>query len=566
MLRRHGAETYPKEPIMKRRTGSHAVVETLHSEGVTTVFGIPGVDTLGVYDAFLDRPEINAINVRHEQSAVFMADGFARSGGGVGVALTSGGPGALNTLTAMATAHNDSSAVLHLLNENPAHVRRKSRGYFHDLIDQFGIFRPVTDFAAQPVLASEIPTAISLAMQALKSRRPRPAIVEIAGEAFAEPWDGSIEPPLIAQRRQPQPEDLDRMADILRRAERPVIWAGGGVVASNASSELLELAERLGAPVLTAQAGKGSFPPDHELHVGNWANEEPVRDLLRRSDVLLAVGTRFSYFPTGGWSLELPATVLQIDLDPAEIGRNYGTSASGVGDAAPALQGLLDRMGEVANASRVAEVADVVARIARGVGTPPEIQMLDQIRAALPHNARVFNDPTTIAFWARSHWRAYEPRTWFVPSGFGTLGFALPASIGSKIAVPDAPSVAIIGDAGIMFTIQDLMTAVEHSIPVIVIVFNDQGYGVERRHQDHLYGRRSGVDLQPPDFVALAHAFGARGVRVEDLSAVGAAVESALDARGPVVIEVPNRFSHPGYGSFVAWDEQHTALTKGEAQ
>jgi thiamine pyrophosphate-dependent acetolactate synthase large subunit-like protein len=162
----------------------------------------------------------------------------------------------------------------------------------------------------------------------------------------------------------------------------------------------------------------------------------------------------------------------------------------------------------------------------------------------------VFNDPTTIAFWARSHWRTDRPRTWFVPSGFGTLGFALPAAIGARLARPDTPSVAIIGDAGIMFTIQDLMTAVQENVPVIVVVFNDEGYGVERRHQDHLYGRRSGVDVMPPDFVALARAFGARGLLVDDLSRVGETVASVIDADGPTLIEVPNRFSHPGYGSF----------------
>jgi thiamine pyrophosphate-dependent acetolactate synthase large subunit-like protein len=538
------------------RTGSHALVESLYSEGVSTLFGIPGVDTLGVYDAFLDRPEIRAINVRHEQSAVFMADGYARSGGGIGVALTSGGPGALNTVTAMATAHNDSSAVLHVVNENPAHVRRKSRGYFHDVSDQAGIFRPVTDFMFQASLADEIPVGVSLAIAALKSRRPRPAMVEIAGEAFAQRWDGADHAPATARRLQPGDGELDRAASLLRGAKRPVIWAGGGVITADAAAELLALAEQMGAPVLTSQAGKGSFPADHPLHVGNRANEKPVRDLLARSDVLLAVGSRFSYFPTGGWSLKLPETIVQIDLDPAEIGRNYDVVAGVVGDARTSLAGIASRLSDNSGddrGSRVTEVADVVERIAARVGRPPEIDVLDQIRAALPAAARVFNDPTTIAFWARSHWRAYEPRTWFVPSGFGTLGFALPAAIGGKLARPDVASVAIIGDAGVMFTIQDLMTAVEHSIPVIVLVFNDEGYGVERRHQDHLYGRRSGVDVQPPDFVALAKAFGARGMLVDDLSAVGSAVESALDADGPVLIEIPNRFDHPGYGSFVDW-------------
>jgi thiamine pyrophosphate-dependent acetolactate synthase large subunit-like protein len=224
-----------------------------------------------------------------------------------------------------------------------------------------------------------------------------------------------------------------------------------------------------------------------------------------------------------------------------------------VGDAAAVLADLeadLDRLGHRPLPWRDDEVAEVLARITDAVGTPIEIEVLDQLRSVLPQDSLVFNDPTTIAFWARSHWKADRPRTWFVPSGFGTLGFALPASIGARIARPDTPSVAIIGDAGIMFTIQDLMTAVQENVPAIVLVFNDEGYGVERRHQDHLYGRRSGVDVRPPDFVALADAFGARGILVEDLSRVGETVASVLDADGPTLVEIPNRFNHPGYGSF----------------
>jgi thiamine pyrophosphate-dependent acetolactate synthase large subunit-like protein len=199
-------------------------------------------------------------------------------------------------------------------------------------------------------------------------------------------------------------------------------------------------------------------------------------------------------------------------------------------------------------------VRTVLGRVAAAVGEPVELDVLAQVRGALPRSARVFNDPTTLAFWARSAWPTFEPRTWFVPSGFGTLGYALPAAIGASVAEPGGASVAIIGDAGVMFTIQDLMTAVQEEIPVVVIVFNDEGYGVERRHQDHLFGRRSGVDVRPPDFVALARSFGATGVLVDDLSAVGAAVAQAAGAAGPVIIEVPNRFRHPGYGSFGTYD------------
>lgn len=538
---------------MPTRSGAQILIESLIAEGVDLLFGIPGVGTLAVYDAFVDHPQLRHIEVRHEQSAVFMADGYARASGRVGVAFTSNGPGALNTITAMATAHNDSVPVVHLVSENPPEVRRKGKGHFHDISDQFGIFRPVCGHAAQVALADEIPAAVHAAFFALRNRRPRPALVEFANEAFLTPsW---AEPLSAATRVEPviDPRSIARAADLIAGAERPLVWAGGGIATNEASAILTRIVERLGAPTITTQKGKGAIPSEHPLHIGNWANEQPVRDLIADCDVLLAVGTRFSYFPTGGWSLRLPARIVQIDLDPAEIGRNYPVEAGVVGDTGAVLETLeseLDRIGHVALPWRDDEVAKTLSRITEAVGSPIEIEVLDQIRSALPPESLVFNDPTTIAFWARSHWKTDRPRTWFVPSGFGTLGYALPAAIGARLARPDTPAVAIIGDAGVMFTIQDLMTAVQENVQVVVLVFNDEGYGVERRHQDHLYGRRSGVDVRPPDFVGLARSFGARGILVDDLSRVGETLESALDADGPTVIEIPNRFSHPGYGSF----------------
>jgi acetolactate synthase-1/2/3 large subunit len=553
--RRHRRE---RRLLTPARSGAHILVESLIAEDVDLLFGIPGVGTLAVYDAFVDHPELRHIEVRHEQSAVFMADGYARASGRVGVAFTSNGPGALNTVTAMATAHNDGVPVLHLVSENPPEVRRKGKGHFHDISDQFGIFRPVSGHAAQVALADEIPAAVNTAFFALRNRRPRPALVEFANEAFTTTSSVSPLPPAERLSRPIDPGTLARAAEILAEAERPLVWAGGGIATPQSSALLTRIAERLGAPVITTQKGKGAMNGEHPLHIGNWANEQPTRDLIADCDVLLAVGTRFSYFPTGGWSLRLPERIVQIDLDPAEIGRNYRVEAGVVGDSGRVLEGLeseLDRIGHTPLPWRDDEVTDVLSRITASVGTPVEAGVLEQIRAALPPDALVFNDPTTIAFWARSLWKTDRPRTWFVPSGFGTLGFALPASIGARLARPEIPSVAIIGDAGIMFTIQDLMTAVQENVPAIVLVFNDEGYGVERRHQDHLYGRRSGVDVRPPDFVALAHAFGARGIRVEDLGRVGETLASVLDADGPTLIEIPNRFDHPGYGSFGTYEK-----------
>jgi thiamine pyrophosphate-dependent acetolactate synthase large subunit-like protein len=543
--------------MTRGRSGAHLLVETMLAEGVDTLFGIPGVGTLAVYDAFVDHPELRHIEVRHEQSAVFMADGYARASGEPGIAFTSNGPGALNTIAAMATAHNDSVPVLHLVSENPPDVRRKARGHFHDISDQLGVFRPVSGFTSTVAHADEIPAAIAMSFHALRSRRPRTALVEFNNEAFTSVTEAAAGSRTGRHVRPIDPAILSRAAAALSSAQRPLIWAGGGVATIGASAALLRVVERLGAPVITTQKGKGAIPADHPLHIGNWANEPPVRRLIADCDLLLAVGTRFSYFPTGGWTLRLPDRIVQVDIDPAELGRNYPIDVGIEGDAEGALTGLdaeLERMGHRPGRWRDDYVAEALASVTAAIGDPPEIDVLTQLRSALPPDSLVFNDPTTIAFWARSLWGTDRPRTWFVPSGFGTLGFALPAAIGAKFARPDTPSVAIIGDAGVMFTIQDLMTAVEHQVPLVVIVFNDRGYGVERRHQDHLYGRRSGVDLLPPDFVALAHAFGARGVRVDDHSRIERTVSDALGHEGPVLIEVPNEFDHPGYGAFGSYD------------
>jgi acetolactate synthase-1/2/3 large subunit len=528
-------------------------VESLSAEGVEVLFGIPGVGTLAIYDAFLDHPHLRHIETRHEQGALFMADGYARATGRVGVGLSSAGPGALNTLTAMATAYNDSVGILHLVNENPAPVRRKGKGHFHDLSDQFGMFRPVIGFGQQVVAADEIPAAIHQAMVALVNRRSRPALVEIAAEALAAETDQEVPPPATRLNQEPDPDSVAAAADLLAGAERPVIWAGGGIASAEAAAELGALAELLGAPVITTQKGKGALPFDHPLHIGNWANEPPVRDLLAKSDLMLAIGTRFSYFPTGAWSLQIPDPLIQIDLDPAEIGRNYPVRVGVVGDAGRSLRAIgaaLAARGAVPRQGPIAELEACRRLIEESIGVAVELEVLDQIRSVLPDQALVFNDPTTIGFWARSWWRARHPRTWFIPSGFGTLGYALPAALGAAVGRPDAPVVAIAGDAGAMFTIQEMMTAVQERIPVVFLVFNDRGYGVERRHQDHLYGRRSGVDILPPDFVALARSCGAQGVLVDDLSQVGATLETVLGSPGPVLIEIPNQFRHPGYGSF----------------
>ena len=388
--------------MMKKRSGAHVLVESLVNEGLTTIFGIPGVDTLSVYDAFLDHPSVRAINVRHEQSAVFMADGYYRATGNVGVALTSGGPGALNTLTAMGTAHNDSSAILHILNDNPAHVRAKGRGYFHDVRDQYGIFRPVIDFGYQATMPHEIPDSIRTAMTALKSRRPKPSLVEIGGDAFKIDTDIAVGDKSSSHRRKASDEELSQIIDALSNSKKPIIWSGGGVVHADASEECIKFAESLNAPVITSQTGKGSIPFDHPLHVGNWSNEKPVREFIDDTDLVIILGSRLSYFPTGGWTLKFPGKVIQIDIDPAELGRNHPVHMGVVSDLKDALTRLNNHIEskkiKFNTSERKPEIKALIDKIHTALGKPVEVDVLDQLRSALPHESIVFNDPTTIVF------------------------------------------------------------------------------------------------------------------------------------------------------------------------
>jgi acetolactate synthase-1/2/3 large subunit len=338
--------------------GAEAAVQALVNEGATTLFGIPGVTSLELYDAFVDHPELRHVETRHEQGAVFMADGYSRASGEPGVACTSGGPGALNTLTAMGTAYNDGVPVLHLVSENERTLRGKSRGFFHDVNDQLGVFRSVIDYAAQVLLPEEIPGAVHGAAYALRNRRPRPALVELPGDVLKARAEMAYPERAARVERAPAEAQVRAAAELLAGAKTPVIWAGSGVGWAGAGELLRQVAERLGAPVLTSQLGKGAIPADHPLHVGNWASERPVQELLARSDAMLAVGTRFTYFPTRGWSLRLPPKLVHVDLDPAEIGRNYPVSVGVVGHARPALAGLLaelERLG-AGVASRAAEV------------------------------------------------------------------------------------------------------------------------------------------------------------------------------------------------------------------
>jgi acetolactate synthase-1/2/3 large subunit len=492
------------------------------------------------------------VDVRHEQAAAYMADGYARVTGRPGVCLVTAGPGATNTLTGVATAFADSSPVLVIAGQVPSDVLGRGKGVFHECPDQLGLFRSVTGWTGRAERVDAIPRLVGEAFAAMQTGRPRPAYLEVPCDLL----DGRVAElpaaPPVARPARPaaSPDDVGRAAVLLAASRAPVIWAGGGVIRSGASEPLRELAEALGAPVFVTMSGKGGIPADHPLAVDYWLPAEPARALLESADLVLAVGTRFTSMATAGWRLRLPRLV-QVDVDPAELGRNYPIEAGLCGDAAAVLRQLRAAVGGERRPSR----AGAVARVRDEVGAaaersfPEAVRLLGALRARLRRDAVVVCDITTLGTLARRYFPVYEPRTFICPLGFGTLGSAYPLALGAKRGQPARQVVAICGDGGFLFNLQELATAAQHGLNAVALVVNDGGYGAIRDWQRrHAGGRFTGVDLPAPDFMSLAQAFGVVGLRAKGTDDVGDLLEAALRETRPVLLEVPVTLEHPGFG------------------
>ncbi len=532
-----------------RMTGGEAVVRSLKAHGVDTVFGIPGTHNLGIYDALREMGSIRHILARHEQGAAFMADGYARASGKVGVCLSTTGPAALNTLASLGTAYSDSSPVLCIASEIPAKGIGLGKGYLHECEDQLGSFAPVTKWRALADTVESIPGVMREAFAAMQSGRPRPVAVEIPCDTLDESEDVSILAAAGISRPAPEPGQVERAAALLQAARRPVIWAGGGVIGSGAGTELQQLAERLQAPVFTTVLGKGAVSDDHPLAAGATILHPAGRDFVAECDVMLAVGTRFTEEESDRWGLRLPDTLIHVEIDPEEIDRNYAATLGVVGDARAALQLINDELQELRREDNTiaAEVAALRQKVWRYCQerAPEGVELVQTLRKALPRETILVSDLTVAAYWCRRMLDIYEPRTNIYPWGFCTLGFGLPAAIGAKVARPDRPVVALCGDGGFMFNCQELAAAVQFDVPIITLVFNDEAYGVLRPQQEARYGAAHAVDVVNPDFMGLADAFGVDGCRVDSIEQLGPAVTKAIEADRSTLIELPGSLPWP---------------------
>ena len=524
---------------MPTMTGGQALMRSLHLEGVRVIFGLPGVQLYHALDALNDVPGIRLITTRHEQATAYMADGYARAGGGVGTALMVPGPGLLNASAAISTAYSASSPVLVVCGQIERDLIGADRGILHEVNDQQDAIRPITKHVRRIMTTEETPEAVHEAFRQLTTGRPRPVEIEMPPETMAEP--GTVT--LIEAEGYPRPaasdEQVAEAARILAEARRPLIWAGGGVIASEGSAALVRLAERMQAPVITTAEGKGAIDDRHPLALGALRlRNDPVAKEEPHFDVILGVGSRMA-FPM--W-LD-GQRVVQIDVDPDELGRNWPNTYGIAGDARTVMEQLDARLADTIDArpSFAAETAALRERRRESALRPePQESYLAAVRAAVPDDGILVSGMTQLGYYARAFWPTYEPRTFITSSYSGNLGYAYPTALGAKVAQPDRPVVALCGDGGFLFNSQELATAAQHGINAVAVVFNDNAYGNVLRDQvNQFQGRTVGAELHNPDFVKLAEAYGVRGVRAEGAEALEAALREALAVDAPSLIEVP---------------------------
>ncbi|HEU5191840.1 MAG TPA: thiamine pyrophosphate-dependent enzyme [Methylomirabilota bacterium] len=521
---------------MARMTGGEALVQQLHREGVRVVFGLPGVQLYGVMAALREQPAIRFIQTRHEQATSYMADGYARAGGGVGTALVVPGPGLLNAAAGLSTAYSASSPVFMLSGQVPRSQIGKDIGVLHEVNDQLDCIRPVTKWRRRVLEVSDIPAAVRAAMHQLTTGRPRPVELEMPPETMEEEGEAVMLDPVHPARPAAPAADIRRAVDLLVGAQRPVIYAGGGVMLGGASEALTTLAEYLQAGVITSAEGKGAISDHSELSLGAtvWP-QSPVRNHLLQADVILAVGTRFA--------LAVPKAdqqVIHIDIDPDEIGRNHRKSFGLVGDARGTLEAMVEAVRAAAppRSSRKAEYEALRAETA-ALAQEPQGSIVKSLRAGMPENAILVAGMTQIGYYSRPFFPTYEARTYLTSSYSGNLGYEYPVALGAKVACPTRPVIAVIGDGGFMYNVQELATAVQQKINVIAVVFNDNAYGNVARDLDETWGGAYGAALHNPDFMKLADAFGVHGMRAKEPAQVGALVRDAIQLDRPVLIEVP---------------------------
>jgi acetolactate synthase-1/2/3 large subunit len=529
-------------------TGAQAILECLKKEGVNIIFGYPGGSVLPIYDALYFEKDIKHILVRHEQGAAHAADGFARATGRVGVCVATSGPGATNLVTGIATAYMDSIPIVAITGQvGTAFIGRDS---FQEA-DITGITLPITKHNYLIKDIKDIPRIFKEAFYIARTGRPGPVLIDIPKDLQMNKLDFKYPDKIIIPSYKPKyeghPKQIAAASKAIMAAKRPVIYSGGGVIASGAAKELTELAIKCNVPVTTTLLGKGAFPETNKLSLGMPGMHGTVyaNYSIQECDLLIAIGARFDDRVTGHIEKFAPkARHIHIDIDPAEIGKNVIVDVPIVGDVKTVLKELIEKVTAKDNhAPWLAQVEEWKSKYPLSYKKTDEIKpeyVVEQIYEATKGEAVIATEVGQNQMWASQYYKFTKPRTMISSGGLGTMGYGLPAAIGAQFGCPDKIVFDIAGDGSIQMNIQELTTAVNNKLPIKIAVLDNAYLGMVRQWQELLHGKRySQTDLEGnPDLVKVAEAYGAKGIRVTKIEEVRPAIEESLTIKDrPTLID-----------------------------
>ncbi len=533
--------------------GGEAIIKSLTDQGVEVVFGYPGGVLLPLYDVLYDS-DLKHILVRHEQCAAHAADGFARASGKVGVCIGTSGPGATNLITGIATAYMDSSPIVAIAGQVSSHLIGNDA--FQE-VDTIGITMPITKHNFQAMKAEEIPGMIKSAFYIAGTGRNGPVVLDLPKDVQEEEFDydqaKDMDLPGYKPTKKGHPLQVKRAAELILNSKMPVILAGGGIILSNSSEELLKLSKLVEAPVTTTLMGKGSFPEDDQLSLGmlGMHGRKVSNFIVDECDCLIAIGCRFSDRTTGLISeFAKNAKIIHIDVDPAEIGKNVDVDVPIVGDAKIILNNLIKIISKSKNENKPQSAwlnhvlnfkKTCIPRLtfADNIPLKPQ-QVIKELYEGISDNTIVTTDVGQNQMWMAHYFTSRNPRKFISSGGLGTMGFGFPAAMGAKIAMPDNDVVAVCGDGGFLMVCQDLATIKEYDIPLVICVLDNRRLGMVSQWQKLFYNKRmSHTHLgQSPDFVKLAESFGVNAERVEKPGEMSVTIRNAIRSGEPYLIDV----------------------------
>ena len=536
---------------MPKLTGGQAIIESLKAQGVDTVFGIISVHNLDLFDSlFESHDSLNFVGGRLELGCGFMADGYARSTGKPGVLITSTGPGAADSMGAIGEAYFSGSPILEITTNVEREFVGSGKLATHETKNQLGMFEAVTDWNASIPQVESIPDNITEAFERFQTRRPRPVELEIPTDLLGTEADVEM----LTARQPDIPKgdanQVEKALQMLFKAKRPAILVGEEVQQLGGTAQIVELAEKLGAAVVTADGAKGAFPEDHPQSLGQimgkriWG-ENPVQDWLGTCDLVVVLGSIMPQRSTTGIGLQMPKDIVHVLLDGEAIGKNYPATVPIVANSQAVVQQWLGAIG-TQDVHKGKAFEDDISSIKTKIRSKleetwsNELNVFETVRSVTPRNTIFSLDPTVGASRATRCLEIYEPRTYMHPHGWLGLGFAFPAAIGAKVGKPQSPVVCVTGDGGFQYNFQELATCAQYGIHPVILMFNDNAWGVLKGFQQDRFGegRRFATDLVNPDFVKLFESYGFEGTKVDNVKELGTALENAIASGKTYLVEV----------------------------